>query len=55
MEMDYVNVYEKIVGNNYPAEYKGPEQQGNQIKKCSILQPVEEIEYSNYSRSRHES
>lgn len=48
---NYSTLYEKIV-KSYPHEdYKGPEQQGNIIEKCTILRQVEEIEYSNHSRT----
>lgn len=51
----YLEQYEKIVKGIIPPTYKTPEEQGNRIKKCTILKPVEEIEYSSYSKTNSSS
>ena len=50
MEENYLTQYEKIVRGNIPPMYRTPEEQGNHIEKCTILEPIEEIEYSSFSR-----
>ena len=51
MEEKYFEQYEKIVRGNIPPMYQDPEEQGKAIEKCTILKPVEEIEYRSYSNS----
>ena len=51
MEEMYMEQYREIVKGNIPPMYQNPEEQGNAIEKCTILKPVEEIEYSSYSKS----
>ena len=52
MEENYLTQYEKIVKGNVPPVYRTPEEQGNLIEKCTILKPVEEIEYSSCSKNK---
>lgn len=47
---NYEVQYEKIVRNIVPPQYAGPEEQGRQIKQCSLLRDVE-IDYSHISRT----
>ena len=49
MKGGYEVQYEKIVKGVVPPVYTTPEEQGRQIKRCSILQNVE-IEYSHVNR-----
>ena len=51
MEETYMKQYKEIVRGNIPPMYSNPEERGNDIEKCKILKPVEEIEYSSYSKS----
>lgn len=53
METNYEMLYNKIVKGSVLPEYKGPEKQGNMIEKCSILKPIEEIEYSGHSKIKN--
>lgn len=49
MKGGYEVQYEKIVKGAVPPVYTTPEEQGRQIKRCSILKNVE-IEYSHVNR-----
>ncbi len=53
MNNDYDKQYSEIVKDMAPPMYRTPEEQGNSIKKCSILKPIKEIEYSFYSKKTH--
>lgn len=50
MKNNYEIQYGKIVKGTVPSRYVGPEEQGRQIKRCSILKNVE-IEYSHVNRA----
>lgn len=50
MKNNYEVQYGKIVKGTIPPKYAGPEEQGRQIKRCSILKNVE-IEYSHVNRT----
>lgn len=51
MNKNYEELYNQIVQGIVPPSYSTPEEQGDSIQKCTILQPIEEIEYSSYSRT----
>lgn len=50
MNVNYENEYRKIVQGAVIPVYRGPEEQGKAIQKCSILKPVGEIEYCSFSK-----
>ena len=50
MGQNFFMQYQKIVGEIILPPYQTPEEQGNCIKKCTILEPIEEIEYSSLSK-----
>lgn len=52
MNGNYEVLYEKIVGKELPPKYSNPEEQGRNIKKCSILESIE-IEYNSSNRIKH--
>jgi hypothetical protein len=56
MELDYLEEYKKIVGENTlpNSKYNSPDEQGKSIRKCSILEHVK-IEYSNTTTLRDEN
>ena len=55
MEDQFFLEYLKITGNSGPKEYIDPEQQGQSIKKCSILKETT-LEYSTSTSSlKHSS
>lgn len=41
--------YYDVVKTKKPPKYETPEEQGTNIKKCTILTPTREIGYRNYS------
>lgn len=53
MGNNYEVLYGKIVKGEIPKRYSGPEEQGKEIQRCSILKSVE-IEYSSNNRIRNE-
>lgn len=50
MKENYEIRYSQIVQGMIPPVYRTPEEQGNSIEKCTILKPVDEIEYSSVSK-----
>lgn len=50
MKSSYEVQYGKIVKGIIPPKYSGPEEQGRQIKRCSILKNVE-IEYLHENKT----